>query len=237
MKKLISILALLLVATTLFANPTVKIGGAFILTNQSIYQEDDSWFRDGIAFNAQGFGLEIGAYTEISDNFMVYAQANMVFPKDGMGLDKSISDEWYELSLEENLSIHLYSAGVGFAYKFGTEALRGAVGIGPVYNSSVIKYDTDEFTANMVTQKTTINNIGIGAFLDFRYVLNKKIQIGLSANPQIGLYNMANVVFTDSKGKSVTDEVLASQGVTKAKVQGFITTYAFPVSFGVSYTF
>ncbi len=237
MKKLISVLALLLVATAVFAGLMVKAGGAFALNYQEIFKEENSWFKGGIDFKAQGIGLELGAHTDTSDNFMFYAQVNMAFPKDGQVRQKDVSEEWSYLSEANKWSIQLYSFGAGFAYKHDTKTSKLAFGFGPTFNSAVVKYDTNEYTAQKATQKTVINNIGVGIFVDVRYILNDKIAIGMTTNPQLGVYNMAKVSFTTDKGKDVTQEALDHQGVTSATAEGFSLFYAVPVSFNVTCSF
>lgn len=99
MKKLFTVLAVLLVATALFAQVglTVKAGGAFGFANyKSVatfqHKEVDGstgegkW-EDGLADKAlilkeNGFGFDVGVQYDITDKLLAYADFNMLFPKD-----------------------------------------------------------------------------------------------------------------------------------------------------------
>ena len=99
MKKLFTVLAVLLVATALFAQVglTVKAGGAFGFANyKSVatlqFKEDDgstgeAKWEDELADKAlilkeNGFGFDVGVQYDISDKLLAYADFNMLFPKD-----------------------------------------------------------------------------------------------------------------------------------------------------------
>jgi len=95
MKKLFTVLAVLLVATALFAQVglTVKAGGAFGFTSyKSVAEGKDQdnetiKFEDGLADKAlvlkdKGFGFDVGVQYDITDNLLAYVDFNMLFPKD-----------------------------------------------------------------------------------------------------------------------------------------------------------
>ena len=239
MKKLISVMVVLLVATALFAGLKFKTGGAFAFVNQDIYKAEDSWFKNGIAFRAEGFGVEVGAYQDVSSNLMLYGQANMVFPRDGLMMKKDLDTDWTKVSISEKYSITLYHFAAGIAYNFDFIETKVALGIGPVFNSSVVKFTVPEdvYTTEKATLKAVTSNIGIGAFIDLRYVLNKKFEFGFTATPMIGIYNIAKVVLRNDKGINITSEALENKGVSSAKAKGFIKSFSVPVSFGFTYAF
>ena len=84
MKKLFSILAVLLVATALFADVTVKAGGTFAFANfKTPVDENSGLFKEEMNLKTSGFGFDAGVLADISDNLTVYAELSMVFPKDG----------------------------------------------------------------------------------------------------------------------------------------------------------
>lgn len=99
MKKLFSVLAVLLVATALFAQVglTVKAGGAFGFANyKSVatlqFKEDDGSTGEGkwedeladkaLILKENGFGFDVGVQYDITDNLLTYVDFNMLFPKD-----------------------------------------------------------------------------------------------------------------------------------------------------------
>ena len=237
MKKLLSVLVLLLVATALFAGFKLEAGGVFEFADIVIFKAENSWFKNEIAFRTQGFGFELSASYYDDYYLMGYAQASMVFPQECLVMEKAVDHDWSKLSGATNLSIRLYnfSAGVGYYRDLTTFKLAGGGGLS--FNSTVIKYDTSEYTPTVATQRTYVYNIGLSAFLDFKYVLNKKIEFGLRANPQLGLYNIASVFFTDADGKDVTAQALEHQGVTGAKANGFRTSFTVPVTVGITYSY
>ena len=99
MKKLFTVLAVLLVATALFAQVglTVKAGGAFgFASNKSVADveaksgtqtEKGKWEDLGLAdkaliFKTNGFGFDVGVQYDITDKLLAYVDFNMLFPKD-----------------------------------------------------------------------------------------------------------------------------------------------------------
>ena len=95
MKKLFTVLAVLLVATALFAQVglTVKAGGAFgfanyksVATASDKAGEEHKW-EEALADKAlilkeNGFGFDVGVQYDITDKIMAYVDFNMLFPKD-----------------------------------------------------------------------------------------------------------------------------------------------------------
>lgn len=98
MKKLFTVLAVLLVATALFAQVglTVKAGGAFGFANyksvadaevkdgtQTVKGKWEDYLADkALIFKTNGFGFDVGVQYDITDKLLAYADFNMLFPKD-----------------------------------------------------------------------------------------------------------------------------------------------------------
>lgn len=95
MKKLFTVLAVLLVATALFAQVglTVKAGGAFgFASNKSVAEGKDNdgntvKFEENLVDKAmilksKGLGFDVGVQYDITDKLLAYADFNMVFAKD-----------------------------------------------------------------------------------------------------------------------------------------------------------
>ena len=95
MKKLFTVLAVLLVATALFAQVglTVKAGGAFgFASNKSVAEGTDNdgntlkfeeiMVDKAMILKSKGFGFDVGAQYDITDKLLAYADFNMVFSKD-----------------------------------------------------------------------------------------------------------------------------------------------------------
>ena len=99
MKKLFSVLVVLLVATALFAQVglTVKAGGAFgFASNKSVADleaksgtqtnkgkwEDMKLADKALILKTNGLGFDVGVQYDITDNLLAYVDFNMLFPKD-----------------------------------------------------------------------------------------------------------------------------------------------------------
>ncbi len=95
MKKLFSILAVLLVATALFAQVglTVKAGGTFGFASYKSVAEgkdnngetekfEDSMVDKALVLKTNGFGFDVGVQYDITDKLLAYVDFNMLFPGD-----------------------------------------------------------------------------------------------------------------------------------------------------------
>lgn len=95
MKKLFSVLAVLLVATALFAQVglTVKAGGAFgfanyksVATASDKAGEEHKWEEvladKALILKENGFGFDVGVQYDITDKLLAYVDFNMLFPGD-----------------------------------------------------------------------------------------------------------------------------------------------------------
>jgi len=239
MKKLFLILAVLLVATALFASVTINAGGTFAFSDNNPVKFADAVapFNDGFGFKMSGFGFNIDVMEDVSSNLVAYSAVAMVFPKDATVdngteeflLSKRVKqdmDDHPGLSIE--YSLYHYSVSAGVAYKLDLSAIKLAIGAGLSYNHSVMLIKS--VNALLVKEEMKIDyfNIGLNGFIDARFMFNSDIGIGITAVPQIGLFNVAKVKVTSSSTAApLTDET----------VRGFKVNFAIPVSVGVSYTF
>lgn len=82
MKKTLTILLILCVATTLFAASgfSVNVGGAFDLFRLKTDKNDGNDYYN--VYKGNGLGFDIGAQYDFSSKIMAYADFNMVFPSD-----------------------------------------------------------------------------------------------------------------------------------------------------------
>ena len=238
MKKAISILAVLLVATALFAGVTVKAGGTFAFTNTRNVKstDDESPFYDGLFLKMSGFGLNIEVLEDVSNDIVAYSGVSMVFPKDAVfnnGSEEFSLSERIKRDIEDHnitsgeFSLFHYSVSAGVAYKLDFNALKMAVGAGLSYSRSIVTVET---VTGLVKSEAKIDyfNIGLNAFLDARYMFTDAIGIGVTAVPQLGLFNISRIkAKSSSTATPLRDET----------VNGFKINFTIPVSVGVSYTF
>ena len=218
MKKLFTVLAVLLVATALFAGVTVKAGGTFAFVNQN------STVVDGEKTNikAHGFGFGVGAQYDVADNLAAYAEFNMEFPKDALlsedGEEVKASEMAEEMDATHRLNFFSISAGV--AYKLDFDAVKLAVGGGLTFNRAGIVLKAEEGSI-----KLSSSSIGLNVLVDAKYMFTENIGAGVTLNPQLGLYNIMKYVITEDD-ESETE-----------KINGFAIGFAMPITVGVSYTF
>jgi len=238
MKKIFSVLAVLLVATALFASVTVKVGGTFAFTdNKNVKFEDaEAPFNDGFGFKMSGYGFNIEVFEDVSNTVVAYSGVSMVFPQDATVnngseeflLSKRVKDEIDDHpGMSVDYTLYHYSVFAGAAYKLDLNALKLTVGGGISYNRSVmiLKY---AYGLTKQEQKIDYFNIGLNALVEARFMFTRSIGISATAIPQIGLYNISKVKLTSS---STADPLM------NEKARGFKVNFAVPVSVGVSFTF
>ena len=231
MKKLFTVLAVLLVATALFAGVTVKAGGTFGFTQfASPKDENTEAFDEDIKMRAHGFGFEVGVQYDLSDNLAVYGEFNMVFPKDAEM--KSGDEAWDKISAhltaDDKLKINFFSVSAGVAYKLDFNAVKLAVGGGLTLSHAMSDIDLKIAENINMGYKTTYTNIGLNALVDAKYMVAEKVGVGVTLNPQLGLYNIAKL-----EAKTVPETPYNYDD----KATGFKVSFAMPITVGVSYTF
>ena len=241
MKKLFTVLAVLLVATALFAGVTVKAGGTFAFA--SLNTATDADHEESMNMKAHGFGFDAGIQYDLSDKLAVYGEFNMVFPKDAEVKDE---DGTYKVSdlvktIETNMAgltnpsvsskIIYFSASAGVAYKLDFNAVKLTVGGGLSLNRSAMTikgsgtYDDEDYSLEV---KQSFTNIGLNALVDAKYMVAENVGVGVTLNPQLGLYNITSEKDTSNIPGFPNDDVT---------VKGFKVGFAMPITVGVSYTF
>ena len=212
MKKLITVLAVLLVATALFAGITVKAGGTFAFESQNTAAIEGE--KANVKTN--GFGFGVGVQYDAVDNLAAYAEFNMVFPKDATFDGVTVSQGF------PGAKFNMFSVSAGLAYKLDFDAVKLAVGGGLTFNRAGFKVEYDDGG-----MKVSFLTIGLNALVDAKYMFAENIGAGVTLNPQIGLYNIMKAVIYED-GEPDTEG---------GKANGFAIGFAMPITVGVSYTF
>ena len=244
MKKLFTVLAVLLVATALFAGATVKAGGTFAFANINTATDDE--VEESANIKAHGFGFDVGAQYDIADNLAVYAEFAMVFPKDAtlsedggsVSLSDFVKDGDEDIVADPDVAtykINFFSISAGVVYKLDFNAVKLAVGGGLTLNRAAapIHWVYEDLIGGdedlEIDVKQTYLNIGLNALVDAKYMFTENIGAGVTLNPQLGLYNISKATF-----KSSVDPNASAQDTT---LKGFKVSFAMPITVGVSYTF
>ena len=237
MKKLFTVLAVLLVATALFAGTTVKAGGTFSFANMKNATSDEGFFGDGMTMKAHGFGFDSGVQYDVADNLAVYGEFNMVFPADAeisSDDNPTASEKLSDIVKDQypdgtTYKINFFSVSAGVAYKLDFNAVKLAVGGGITLNRSAAKINYEN-VGYKLDEKQSFTNIGLNALVDAKYMFTENIGAGVTLNPQLGLYNISK--FTYSETIPGDDPFTHEE-----KANGFKVSFAMPIVVGVSYSF
>lgn len=228
MKKLVTILAVLLVASAVFASVSVRAGGTFVFAGTNTAVEEETIFTEESKVKANGFGFGTGVQADVSDNLALYVDFNMVFPKDATIKDGEAPE--YKISdVYDDYKINFFGISAGLAYTTDLNAVKLAVGGGVSLNRAQIKMIAELSPGEEFEVKESITNIGLNALIDAKFMFNESMGLGLTLNPQLGLYNITNLTFTTT---GEDPEVTLDQTAKEFKVG-----YAIPVSVGISYSF
>jgi len=242
MKKTIAFIMMICVSVALFASVgiTVRAGGSFGFANLKTYSdvpEHESRYK------VHGFGFDGSVMYDITDKFAVYADFNMLFPKDVVYTDPDgqefiISERVKEVVANDkhyddgSYGVDYYSISAGSAYKIdlGTP-VRLAIGAGISFNhlksfTLFIKHRTTR--DNLTRSVAKIYNIGLNAMLNAKFMVNDNLGVGLTVMPQVGLYNISII---ENSYNGVIDEEYSRS------VKGFTVSFAMPITVGVSYSF
>ena len=252
MKRLFSLLAILFVATALFATSgaVLKAGGTFALVNMNTATDSTSnVFEESLNIKFNGLGFDVGVLADITDKFAVFSNFSMIFPNDATinnGEDsKKLSKAVEELQtalkvLDENASVghklNFFSISAGAAYKLDFKAVKLAIGVGFTLNATNLTVKgsvkiADEDCKLAVNQ--TYTNFGLSGLVDAKYMVTDRIGVGFSLFPQLGLYNITNASIT---APDVIKEQIG-QDFDTGNVDGFKISFAMPIVIGVSYSF
>ena len=225
MKRLFTVLAVLLVATALFAGVTVKAGGTFGFANfNAPVNADTEEFEVEMKMKSHGFGFGVGVLADVADNLAAYGEFNMVFPADAQS--KEGDGEWGSVKEDgSSVKINFFSVSAGVAYKLDFDAVKLAVGGGVTLNNSSFKDSYDIGGGEKVEVKVNFMSIGLNALVDAKYMITENVGAGITLNPQLGLYDIAKVNMSTPLGSK------------EEKATGFKVGFAMPITVGVSYTF
>lgn len=228
MKKLVTILAVLLVASAVFASVSVRAGGTFVFAGTNTAVEEETIFTEESKVKANGFGFGTGIQADVSDNLALYVDFNMVFPKDAT-IKTGEAPEYKISDVYDDYKINFFGISAGLAYTTDLNAVKLAVGGGVSLNRAQIKMIAELSPGEEFEVKESITNIGLNALIDAKFMFNESMGLGLTLNPQLGLYNITNLTFTTT---GEDPEVTLDQTAKEFKVG-----YAIPVSVGISYSF
>lgn len=252
MKRLLSLLAILFVAASLFASSgaILKAGGTYALVNlNTATNTETNGFEESLNIKFKGLGFDVGLLADVTDKFAVFSNFTMIFPKDAdinNGEDsKKLSVAVQELqtalkTVDANASVssklNFFSISAGAAYKFGFNAVKFAVGAGFTLNATNMAVNGSAKIAGedcKLTVNQTFTNFGLSGLLDAKYMITDRVGVGILLFPQMGFYNITNASFT------APDEIkeLVGQDFDTGNVDGFKISFAMPIVIGVSYTF
>ena len=227
MKKTIAFIMMICVSVALFASVgiTVRAGGTFGFACTKV-PEDETLYK------VHGFGFDGSVQYDISDKFAVYADFNMLFPKDLVCAyigeqEFKISERVKELISGDDpdfddgsYGVKYYNISAGAAYKFDLGIpVRLAIGAGISFNhlksfTLLIKHRTTR--DNLTRSVAKIYNIGLNAMLDAKYMVNDNLGVGLTVMPQVGLYN---ITIIENSYNGVIDEEYSGS------VKGFTVSF------------
>ncbi len=227
MRKLLSITIIILcVSMAIFADAgaTVKVGGAVDLFRIKTASDSDS-IPMSEYLKGVGFGFDVGAQYDMSDNVFFFSDFNIVFFND---VDFKLDDpaaEWttirtfYGRGKTDEIAFNFWSASIGVAYRLKANGpLRIALGGGLTY---------DRFWCNM--KSTTLffsrlemeQSFGFTGYIEGKYMLTTDMAIALTVKPQICLFGHHT---TEVNGKPYT-------------ANSFALSFAAPVVLGLAYSF
>lgn len=134
---------------------------------------------------ATGFGFEAGVKYD-----KYYVEFNMAFPKDvtigAVKLSKIIQESLAPGEKAE-LNVSFFSVSAGYAKKIIFGNFNLTLGGGVMFKHLSFKASMVEPGYEFI--KVKLSSIGLNALIDGRYMFTENIGLGLTLNPQIGIYN------------------------------------------------
>lgn len=246
MKKIIALIMLICVSAALFASVgiTVRAGGAFGFANLKtvatgivgkVLEKENQHILNG-------FGFDAGVQYDISDKIMVFADFNMLFPKDGLYISgtgkKWTMSEMAELNgyngrYDSTYKIDFYSISAGAAYRLDLGIpVKIALGAGVSFHHlkntlSAVDHQNTKGDIHYYNI-STVDNLGVCVMVGAKYMVTENIGLGLTVIPQVGLYNFSKIE------SLVEDDVVENKSGSS---NGFKVNFAMPVTIGASYSF
>jgi len=246
MKKTIAFILVICVSAALFASVgiTIRAGGTFGFANSRTVETGKvgKVLEKENQHKLNGFGFDAGVHYDISDKIMVFADFNMLFPTDGLyisgtGKKWTISEmaeiNGYGGRFDSTYKIDFYSISAGAAYRLDLGIpVKLAVGAGVSFHHlkntlSAIDHQALEGDIHYYNI-STVDNLGVCAMVDAKYMITENIGVGLTVIPQVGLYNFSKIV---KLNEDVVDEDKTGSS------NGFNVNFAMPVTIGASYSF
>ena len=251
MKRLFSLLAILFVATAMFATSgaVLKAGGTYALVNLNTATDAENGFEESLNMKFNGLGFDVGMLADVTDKVAVFSNFSMIFSKDATFNNgeesKKLSKAVEELQValkdaDENASVgyklNFFSITAGAAYMFGFNAVKLAVGAGFILNATNMAVNGSAKIAGedcKLTVNQTFTNFGLSGLIDAKYMITDRIGVGVTLFPQLGLYNITNA--SVSAPDLIKEQV--AQDFDSGNVDGFKISFAMPIIVGVSYSF
>jgi hypothetical protein len=277
MKKIFTFITVLLVATAVFASVglTVKAGGAFGFNSyKSVADckvEQKGWtFKyetyvvdKALILKSNGFGFDVGVQYDIADKIMIYADFNMLFPKNAKTnvpddrfdviakdyFDKDVIEKYFDDGLFKVFSLEELSAdikdAIGSAVSTEYSFFSVSAGFAYKFDFNAVKLAVGGgVTINKATAKYLYNQ--------FKVELPSYTNIdGYVSFTAFGLNAMVEAKYMVAKSVGVGVTLIPQVGLYNKAVfhvndegrlkdftsQGFKASFAMPIVVGVSYTF
>ena len=254
MKKLLFVIALVLVPMTLFAtyDVAVRAGGAMtLLSGKTSIDAKNSDKMSDIKFDALGLGFEFGLELDLTKNLQMYMDLSMAFPEK-VTIGDQITPEDVNQSMEADKSadpeykfhsghtfFRTFSAHIGFAHRFDTSlgSLELTAGAGFGVNrisegfKMVMKKDSKPY---YYADYRTVTTLSVGLYTNLRYNLTDRISVVLTAMPDVGFFTIARHVDYDKKD-SENYSTLTETELTESS--GFAFSFGAKATIGFSYMF
>jgi len=247
MKKLLTILLILCVATTLFASGfSVNAGGAFDIFSLRTDKADETELVD--IFSGNGLGFDVGVQYDFNSKVMAYADFNMVFPADfkveitdGTASFSETFKEMIKIAEEEAKILYddvnvkpfssLLDGSIGAAYKFDFDPIRLAVGGGAYVNllrAGIVVTGKDGDDNVESKEVMTFLTVGVSTLIEAKYEITDNIAVRLALMPQIGIFSKRDVkVYLNGKEIEGAGRSLSGVGIS----------FTMPITLGASYSF
>lgn len=182
MKKLIAVLVVALIATSLFASFSVGVSAGFEQFNGK-YVEGDEDSSAGCLGRKNALSVAANSSYDLSDDFYVFDSFTAMFGNDFQMryFQNGEFEEWdsgKEFIHTDSYSLFAFKNRVGFAYNLPVESsVNFSVGASFVYGKGTIGYSYEEYEGDIKNYSLRLSNYGVGLNLKASY----EIQEGFSA--------------------------------------------------------
>jgi len=241
MKRIISFLVILCVATSLFALGSIRVGGSFSLVTgrtKPFTQEDKSTI---VRYTSSGFGFDILGKDDLSDSIATWFDFNMTFGTSGK--IKNYNDsEWtsfddlfknaeaYAKSFGGTAKKKLYSlsasGGVMYKLPFTNTHFNYAIGGGLFIDrlfADITVYLPEDYNKG---DRVRCFNVGLTTYSEISNKLSDHFGVSLTVMLRLGILNFS------TNAKMENGKILE-----ELRAFGFAPSFNMPVVLGVSYYF